>query len=150
MIRPARAADVAAMFRIRTSVRENALDAEALARLGITPPAIAAAIEAAACAWVAEDGGTVRGFSMVDLDTACLFAAFVLPGHEGRGLGRGLVRAAEAALFRHHDLAWLETAADSRAAGFYRHLGWGGERDLGAGDIRLEKRRPQGADSSSR
>ncbi len=60
---------------------------------------------------------------------------------EGRGIGRGLVHACEEALFARHPLVWLETARSSRAAGFYRRLGWGGEADLGDGDVRLEKRR---------
>lgn len=142
LIRPARPTDVPAMFHVRTSVRENTLTVEELAQLGVTPETITQALHAAPCAWVAEDAGKVVGFAMVDMDTACLFAAFVLPEHEGRGIGRRLVQACESALFQHHALAWLETARESRAAGFYRRLGWGHEADTGHGDIRLEKRRP--------
>lgn len=141
LIRPARVADVDAMFRVRTSVRENALTTDELAGMGITPDAIATAIRGSPCAWVAEVDGEVVGFVMVDLDTACLFAAFVLPGHEGRGIGKGLIRTCEAALFERHAVAWLETARDSRAAGVYRHLGWGHEVDVGDGDVRLERQR---------
>ncbi len=143
-VRLARPADVGAMFHIRTSVTENALALEQLAQLGITPEAVRLIVQSSpTCAWVAEAGdGEVVGFSMVDLPQACLFAAFVLPGCEARGLGRQLVAACEAAQFAHHPVAWLETARHSRAAGFYRHLGWGHETDVGGSDIRLEKRRP--------
>lgn len=141
-VRPARVEDVDAMFVVRTSVAENTLTPGELAALGVTPQAIAEAIGSAPCAWVAEAGGRIVGFSMVDQEDACLFAAFVLPACEGRGIGRLLVREAEAALFAQHAAAWLETAADSRAAGFYRRLGWGNETDVGAGDVRMEKRRP--------
>lgn len=140
-LRAATPADVAAMFHVRTSVRENALSADELGRLGVTPASIARAIAQAPCAWVATRGGEIVGFSMVDLADACLFAAFVLPAHEGQGIGRALIRAAEEALFARHPVAWLETAATSRAARLYRQLGWGGEVAVGDGDIRLEKRR---------
>lgn len=140
LVRPATVADVDAMFRVRTSVRENTLTLDELAEIGVTPAAIATAIQSAPCAWVAKADGEVLGFAMVDLDTACLFAAFVLPGHEGRGIGTALIRTCEAALFERHPVAWLETAGHSRAAGVYRHLGWGGEVDVGDGDVRMEKR----------
>ncbi|MFT4173941.1 MAG: GNAT family N-acetyltransferase [Rhodocyclaceae bacterium] len=140
-IRPARVTDVAALFKVRTSVRENALSTDELAQLGITPASIAQAIEHAACAWVATVDDEIVGFSMADLDSACLFAVFVLPHYEGRGIGSGLVEAGERALFESHPIAWLETAGNSRAARLYRHLGWGNERALDDGDIRLEKRR---------
>jgi ribosomal protein S18 acetylase RimI-like enzyme len=79
---------------------------------------------------------------MVDLDNGCLFAAFVLPEHEGRGIGTSLIQACEVALFERHSLAWLETARTSRAASLYRHLGWGNEVEIDSADIRLEKQRP--------
>ncbi len=129
------------MFRIRTSVRENTLTVEELAQLGVTPESLAQAVSGAVCAWVAEVAGEPVGFSMVDLATACLFAAFVQPAHEGRGIGKRLIRVSEEALFQRHAVAWLETARNSRAAGVYRHLGWGNERDVGDGDVRMEKQR---------
>lgn len=140
-IRLAKVEDVAAIFRVRTAVTENVLTLQQLAELGVTPHAIAEVIRSAPCIWVAEVEGEVAGFAMVELDTACLFAAFVLPQYEGRGMGRDLVAVCEQALFRDHALAWLETDGRSRAAGFYRHLGWNQTADLGKGDVRLEKRR---------
>lgn len=124
------------------SVRENALTAQQLALIGITPAAIAQAVSSAPCAWVAEDEGAVVGFAMVELDTACLFAAFVRPEHEGRGLGMQLIQACEAALFARHAVAWLETDRASRAAAFYRRRGWVHAVDVGGGDVRLYKHRP--------
>ncbi|GGH48047.1 GNAT family N-acetyltransferase [Frigidibacter albus] len=139
-IRPATVADVAGIFRVRLSVRENHLSLAQLAEMGITEASITQMIRAAPCAWVAVEGGAVIGFSMVDLEEGSLFAAFVLPLQEGRGLGKALVLAAEEALFGRHPVIWLETGAASRAAGFYRRLGWGHAQDIGEGDIRLEKR----------
>ena len=130
------------MFRIRTSVKENTLTPEELAELGVTPEPISEAVIGSPCAWVAEVMGEIVGFAMVDLENACLFAAFVLPGHEGQGIGRRLIHESKAALFERHPVIWLETDMDSRAAGVYRHLGWGYEASAGGNDVRLEKRLP--------
>ncbi len=141
-IRPAKPADVPTLFHIRTSVRENHLSREQLAGLGITEASIAEMISAAPCAWVAVSGDEVVGFSMIDSAEGSLFAAFILPSHEGMGIGAKLVDAAENELFRHHSEIWLETAEYSRAAGFYRHLGWSNEIKVEDDQIRLTKARP--------
>ncbi|MDY0977195.1 GNAT family N-acetyltransferase [Massilia sp. CFBP9012] len=140
-IRAALTTDVGAMFKVRTSVRENVLTAEELVELGITPEFISAEIERSPCAWVATVDSVIVGFSMVDLDTACLFAAFVLPKYEGLGIGTRLIKACESEIFKSHSVAWLETAQSSRAAELYRHLGWTNETEIGEGDVRMEKHR---------
>lgn len=110
-------------------------------RMGITESVVTDMIEKSRCAWVAEDDGKVTGFSMILPDEACLFAAFVLPKYEGRGLGRILVGLAEQEIFKHHEVAWLETDKNSRAAGFYKRLGWIEKGNVSESDIRLEKLR---------
>ncbi len=141
-IRLAQPSDVEGIFRVRTSVNENVLTMEQMAEMGITEASVTEMIQRAPCAWVACEGEQIMGFSMIDADAGSLFAAFVLPSQEGRGIGKKLVQAAEATLFSRHAHAWLETAKASRAAGFYRHMGWSNEQDIGEGDIRLEKHRP--------
>ncbi|MFX4310525.1 GNAT family N-acetyltransferase, partial [Enterobacter sp. 63] len=83
----------------------------------------------------------VIGFSMILPDEGCLFAAFVLPEYQGRGIGRRLVELAEHELFKHHETAWLETDKNSRAAQFYMQLGWVKKKNIDGTDIRLEKSR---------
>jgi GNAT superfamily N-acetyltransferase len=140
-IRPANAADTPGLFEVRTSVVENALSRDELAALGITEISIADMIAQAPCAWGANEDGRIVGFSIVNLDDGALFATFVLPTNEGRGIGRRLVQPAGKALFEQHAVAWLETGEANRAAGFYRRLGWGNEHDIGGGDVRMEKLR---------
>lgn len=140
-IRLAVPGDVPGLFDVRTSVTENAMNQEEMQMLGITPEAITSMILASDCTWVATDDERIVGFSMIIPEDNCLFAAFVLPQFEGLGLGKKLVHIAEQALFTHSATIWLETGKHTRAAGFYRHLGWGNEQDAGDGDIRLEKRR---------
>lgn len=141
-IKPAEAADVVGIFNVRTSVNENVLTIEELADMGITPGSVTTMITTEPCAWVAVENGKVVGFSMINQEEGSLFAAFVLPTHEGRGVGRSLVTEAEKHLFDRHASCWLETGSTTRAAGFYRNLGWSNEQDVGDGDIRLEKCRP--------
>ncbi|QZY92866.1 GNAT family N-acetyltransferase (plasmid) [Pantoea dispersa] len=140
-IRTAQAADVDGMFHVRISVIENHLSREEMQRIGITENVVADLIEKSCCAWVATDNEKIIGFSMILPDEGCLFAAFVLPEYEGRGIGRRLVEIAEKELFRHHEIAWLETDKQSRAAKFYIQLGWGNKIDINDTDIRLEKHR---------
>ncbi len=141
-IRVAVPSDVNGLFTVRTSVQENMMTREEMQALGITEASVSAMIAASDCAWVATQGEEIIGFSMIIPEEACLFAAFVLPGHQGKGIGKRLVSVAEDALFSLHPSAWLETGKRTRAAAFYRHTGWGNETDIGDGDIRLEKRRP--------
>jgi GNAT superfamily N-acetyltransferase len=98
-------------------------------------------IEAELCTWVALDGEIIIGFSMILSDEGCLFAAFVLPTYEGRGIGKALVDVAEQQLFLTHEQIWLETEKHSRAAGFYQRLGWVQEAELSGGDARFIKQR---------
>ncbi|QCI98145.1 GNAT family N-acetyltransferase [Agrobacterium larrymoorei] len=141
-IRLAESNDVAALFNVRTSVRENHMSRESLSELGITYTSVSKMISASPCAWVAVSDNEIVGFSMIDVPNASLFAAFVLPAHEAKGLGTQLIAVAESELFKHHSLIWLETDRDSRAAGFYRHLGWREERKAEGNQIRLTKARP--------
>ncbi|WP_425375408.1 GNAT family N-acetyltransferase [Rhizobium deserti] len=110
--------------------------------MGVTHASISEMISGSPCAWVAILDHEIVGFSMIDVAQASLFAAFVLPLHEGKGLGSQLVLLAEDELFQHHSEIWLETEKNSRAAGFYRHLGWSKEREAKGNQIRLTKTRP--------
>ena len=78
---------------------------------------------------------------MILPDEGCLFAAFVMPEYEGKGIGRRLVKLAEQELFKYHEMAWLETDQNSRAMQFYIHLGWFVKSNINNTDVRLEKYR---------
>ena len=144
-IRTATEADIPALFDIRTSVRENHQSLEELAPLGVTPKGIAEMLRTSSQAWVAEVDDQPVAFSMADSGEGTIFAMFVRPEYEDRGLGRALMREAETWLFgQGWEEIWLLTGSDPklRANGFYRHLGW---RDAGLqadGQIKYVKRKP--------
>jgi ribosomal protein S18 acetylase RimI-like enzyme len=140
-VRTARLSDIEGMFDVRTSVIENHLSREVMRHMGITEGVVGDMIEKSLCTWVANENNKIIGFSMILPDEGCLFAAFVLPEYEGKGIGRRLVTLAEQELFQHHEIAWLETDKNSRAAKFYMQLGWGNETELNGTDIKLEKSR---------
>jgi ribosomal protein S18 acetylase RimI-like enzyme len=138
-IREANENDIAAIFDVRTSVLENHLSVDQLIARGITPVAIRDALQEEPCIWVADCGAKIVGFSMSNSDDACIFAVFVRPEFEGRGIGRLLMESAEEFLFERHSSIWLETESTSRAAGFYEKLGWVRSQTLADGDVRFEK-----------
>lgn len=143
-LRPATEADIDTLFDIRTSVTQNHLSMEQLAELGITAAALAEAVRSGPCAWIAELDGVAAGFAMVDAEAGEVFALFVRPPFEGRGLGRLLMDEAERTLFRHHDRIWLVTDGHEhiRANGFYLRQGWTFACRVDERDVRYEKTRP--------
>lgn len=144
VVRPATVGDIGVIFNIRTSVVQNHMTMDELAAIGVTPDTVHDIIAAGPGLWVAEVDGVPVAFSMADIGDGCVFAMFVLPAFEGRGLGRLLMAETEAFLFTQHDVIWLETSADVavRANGFYRALGWRPVDMLDNGDYRYEKQKP--------
>jgi GNAT superfamily N-acetyltransferase len=136
-IRPALAADIPAMQRVRTAVRENRLSDPA--RIGPEEYARRLAPGVSSRGWVADvPGSGVVGFSFVDAVDGNVWALFVAPEAERRGIGRALHDVAMRWLFDTGcPVAWLTTAPGTRALGFYQAAGW---RVIGlaGGELRLE------------
>ena len=130
---------------MRFSVSENLLTPEQLAERGITNATVAASFLADSKGWVAIDQDEIVAFSIADREEASIFALFVLPTHEGRGIGSRLLDLALQWLWDNGaDRAWLTTAPDSRAAGFYERRGWRNVGTDSSGDVSFEYDRPHG------
>jgi GNAT superfamily N-acetyltransferase len=119
-IRRARHDERPRIWEIRWAVRENRLDDPAL----VTEDDVAWFIDNPGI-WVWDEGGRLLGFSAADPRDGTIWALFVDPAHEGRGIGRGLLEAA-CAVLRHtgHRTALLTTGRGTRAERFYRTAGW--------------------------
>ena len=139
IIREATAADMPGISQVRHSVVENLLTREQLAQRGITSESVAASFLADSKGWVAEEAGGIVAFSIADRATRGIFALFVLPSHEGRGLGTGLLSTAVQWLWDNGAThIWHTTGPGTRAVHFYERRGWLRIGDAEHGDIRFE------------
>jgi GNAT superfamily N-acetyltransferase len=131
VFRRAVSADIPAMSTIRLAVTENILSDPTR----ITVEMYEDYLEKSGRGWVAESAGEIVAFCYADKINASIWALFVRPGHEGKGLGKALLERAVAWLFEAgHERVHLTTGADTRADRFYAALGW--ERNpVGAFDI---------------
>jgi GNAT superfamily N-acetyltransferase len=75
--------------------------------------------------WVWEEDGLILGFSAADTRDGTIWALFIDPVHEGRGIGRALLaKACDVLRAAGHRTATLGTEPGSRADRFYRQAGW--------------------------
>jgi GNAT superfamily N-acetyltransferase len=114
-------ADVPRIMEIRHAVRENRLSDPN----SVTAADCIAFIDRAEM-WVCTDAaGEVQGFSAGDPRDGSIWALFVDPPHEGRGIGRVLLaRACHTVRSAGFSTATLNTAPGTRAERFYRMDGW--------------------------
>jgi GNAT superfamily N-acetyltransferase len=113
--------DIPEMHRIRMSVRENQLTNPAL----VQPHHYRAMLNEQGRGWLAKIKGRVVGFAVVDLTRSNVWALFVDPGFEGRGVGRRLHDTMTDWLFAEGaEHVWLSTDQVTRAARFYQSAGW--------------------------
>ena len=126
MIRAGQPSDMAAITRVRTSVRENHLSVDELAARGITPGSIIADMKSGdlGC-WVADHDGVIAAFAMANRREGKVWALFTEPQHEGRGHATALLARCEEWLKTQGITeAILDTGRGTRAVAFYMRRGW--------------------------
>ena len=125
-LREARVEDVAELFRVRTSVQENHQSEAELAEIGVTRTSVAAMIASPeAGAWCVETRAGIVGFSMARLEGREVFALFVQPAYQRRGIGSALLERAVAWLRSKSDEpVHLSTGRGTTADAFYRSRHW--------------------------
>ena len=124
-IREASLVDIPATFGIRTASRENAMTEEALRESGITPESVATLLQTSGKCWVADADDRLVGFCIANCGSKSIWALFILPAYEGRGIGRRLLEIAVDWLWQNGvEEIWLTTETKTRAEGFYEYLGW--------------------------
>jgi GNAT superfamily N-acetyltransferase len=122
MIRRATRADLPRISEVRLAVRENRLSNPAsVASVG----PVTDWIFENSTFWVWEEDGIIQGFSAGGPRDGTIFALFVHPSYERRGIGRALLPlACEILRASGHATATLTTEAGTRAERFYRIDGW--------------------------
>lgn len=135
-IRRAELADIPAMHQVRMAVRENRLTDPSRVQPRDYEPRLAEHGRGL----VAERDGRIVGFAVGDLTRQSVWALFVHPDHERRGIGRRLhdelLQWMFAAGIR---TIWLTTEPGTRAASFYVTAGWRLAGTTPQGELRFER-----------
>ena len=120
-IRPAIISDIPGMQIVRLAVKENVLSNPNL----IPNDAYIPFITIHGKGWVSESDNKITGFAIADLEKENIWALFVLPEYEGRGIGKDLQKIMLDWYFNTgKDYVWLGTSPGTRAERFYTKTGW--------------------------
>lgn len=135
IFREATIQDIPQMHSIRIAVKENKLPDPSM----ITQEDYANFLTARGKGWLCEIENEIVGFAIVDCEEKNVWALFVHPYHERKGIGKHLQQQMLNWFFENHDeTLWLGTSPGTRAEHFYRRAGW---REVGRranGEIKFE------------
>ncbi|MEP6712572.1 MAG: GNAT family N-acetyltransferase [Ferruginibacter sp.] len=135
IFREAQIKDIPQIQRVRNAVNENRLSNPAL----VTDKDCEEFLTIRGRGWVCERENTIVGFAIADLQDNNIWALFIHPDHEGKGIGQAL-----------HDImlnwyfaqakesVWLGTAPNTRAEKFYTKAGWTVSGIVNKGEIKFE------------
>ncbi|MFP3833738.1 GNAT family N-acetyltransferase [Chryseobacterium sp. SIMBA_028] len=134
-IREARLEDIPQIQVIRNSVKENTLSDPGL----VTDRDCEEFLFERGKGWVSEADEQIVGFSIVDLKENNVWALFLHPDFENKGIGRRLHNMMMDWYFEQKkDNIWLGTSPGTRAEVFYRKSGWTEIGSHGKGEIKFE------------
>ncbi len=120
-IREATTTDIAQIQLVRNLVKENTLSNPNL----VTNEDCKLFLTERGKGWVYEIENKIVGFAIADLMAQNVWALFVHPDFDGRGIGRKLHDTMLDWYFgKTKKTIWLGTAAKTRAETFYRVAGW--------------------------
>ncbi|WP_293309363.1 GNAT family N-acetyltransferase [Pedobacter sp. UBA5917] len=135
IFRPAKTTDIPAIQIVRHTVKENILSDPAL----VTDKDCEEFITKRGKGWVCEVDGKVVGFSIVDLNEHNIWALFLRPEFEGKGIGKELHRLMMDWYFEQTKKpVWLGTAPNTRAEEFYSRQGWKKVGMVNKGEVKFE------------
>ena len=121
IFRQALSSDISQIQIVRNSVKENMLSDPAL----VPDKDVEEFINVRGKGWVCEIDGRIVGFSIADLKDNNIWALFLHPDFEARGIGKELHRLMLDWYFdQGKESVWLGTAPNSRAEKFYHLQGW--------------------------
>ncbi|GAB2955702.1 hypothetical protein GCM10027048_22030 [Hymenobacter coalescens] len=134
--REAQLDDIPQLVRVRGAVRENVLSDPAR----VTEADYVDYLTRRGRGWVATaPNGLVAGFAIADVPGHNVWALFVHPDYDRRGIGRQLHRLMLDWYFAQTDeTVWLSTGTGTRAEEFYRRQGWQETGRTKSGEVRFE------------
>ena len=133
--REAQITDIPQIQFVRNAVKENRLSDPSL----VPDRDVEEYITKRGKGWVCETGDRVVGFAIADLVANNIWALFIHPDFEARGIGKKLHQVMLDWYFLHtKEKLWLGTEPNSRAEKFYRMQGWKEAGIHGKGEIKFE------------
>lgn len=135
LLREAGIEDISQMQIVRNAVKENRLSNPGL----ITDKDCEDYITRRGKGWVYEINKTIVGFAIVSVQDKNVWALFVQPGFDKKGIGKKLHdKMINWYFLKTSETVWLSTAPGTRAEIFYRKSGWKQTGVTSAGEIRFE------------
>jgi len=135
IFREATLADIPQIQVVRNSVKENMLSNPAL----VTDNDVEEYIIQRGKGWVCEVNSVIAGFAIADLKENNIWALFIHPGYEKRGIGKQLHKLMLSWYFdQGKKIVWLGTSPNTQAEKFYRKAGWKETGMHGKGEIKFE------------
>lgn len=134
-IREATVADIKQIQIVRNSVKENTLSNPDL----VTDKDCEEFITQRGKGWVCEVDNRIAGFAIVDLKENNIWALFLDPEFERKGIGQALhKKMLDWYFLQTRNKVWLGTAFHTRAETFYRRAGWKEAGMHGTKEIKFE------------
>lgn len=134
-IREATIKDIPEIQRVRNAVEENQLSDPSL----VTDSDVEDYITQRGKGWVYSDDERIVAFAIVSVADRNVWALFVEPGFDKKGIGRQLHdKMMDWYFSQTADVIWLSTTPGTRAESFYRKSGWKEAGLYGKGEIRFE------------
>lgn len=127
--------DIKELHVVRMSVKENVLNNPLL----VTEADYIRYLSVEGKGWLCEIDRVIAGFAIIDTVKNNIWALFIRPQYEKRGIGKKLQELMLDWHFRQSQASlWLSTATGTRAETFYRRTGWSDAGLLKNGERKFE------------
>ena len=135
IFREAALSDIPQIQIVRHAVKENILSDPAL----VPDKDVEDYITRRGKGWVCEMNKTIVGFAIVSVADHNVWALFIQPGYDKKGIGKKLHDVMMDWYFdQTDDTVWLSTSPGTRAEQFYRKAGWAEAGTYGKGELKFE------------